>query len=312
MYKEILEKIKEFSSISIFHHQRPDGDCMFSCLALESFIHDNFKEKKVKIGGEEIYDLYPRNDKLSQKYINESLALVVDTSNSGRIDDLRALKAPFMIKIDHHPIVEQYGDINLVDVKASSCCEVIATMMFSREFKECILSENTCRYLYCGIIADTINFRTTNVTYKTMSIASKLIKKGNLDVSQLVENIMDKNLDSFNKTTAFRNYLKIENRFGYVVLTNSELQKLGLTPMEAKINIDEIGRIKDLMIWSVATEKDGLYDVSIRSKRGYVINSLCREYGGGGHVNAAATKQITKKQLDQMYEILSKMSLERH
>ena len=217
-----------------------------------------------------------------------------------------------MIKIDHHPSDDNYGDINQVEVRASACAEILARMFLSRAFKNLILSPETCRYLYCGLISDTINFRTTNVTYKTMSIASKLIKKGNLDVSQLVEYIMDKNLDSFNKTTAFRNYLKIENRFGYVVLTNAELQKLGLTPMEAKINIDEIGRIKDLMIWSVATEKDGLYDVSIRSKRGYVINSLCREYGGGGHVNAAATKQITKKQLDQMYEILSKMSLERH
>lgn len=312
MYKEILDKIKEFSSISIFHHQRPDGDCMFSCLALESFIHDNFPEKKVKIGGEEIYDLHPRNDKLSLKYIKESLALITDTSNSSRIDDLRALKASYLIKFDHHPIVEQYGDINLVNVKASSCCEVIANMLFSKEFKNLILSGMTCRYLYCGMIADTINFRTTNVTYKTMSIASKLIKRGNLDVAHLVEYIMDKDLVSFKKTTSFRNYLKIDNRFGYVVLKETDLQKLGLTHMEAKINIDEIGRIKDFMIWSVATEKDGLYDVSVRSKRGYVINTLCREYGGGGHVNAAATKQITKKQLQNMYDILSKMSLENH
>ncbi len=312
MYKEILDKIKEFSSISIFHHQRPDGDCMFSCLALESFINDNFPEKKAKIGGEEIYDLYPRNDKLSLKFIKESLALVTDTSNSARIDDLRALKAPFLIKFDHHPIVEQYGDINLVDVTASSCCEVIARMLLSRDFSNFVLSEKTCRYLYCGIIADTINFRTTNVTYKTMSIASKLIKKGNLDVAQLVEFIMDKDLDSFNKTTAFRNYLKIRNKFGYVVLSESELQKLGLSAMEAKINIDEIGRIKDLMIWSVATENEGLYDVSVRSKRGYIINSICRDYGGGGHINAAAAKQMTKKQLNQMYEILSNLSLETH
>lgn len=285
---------------------------MFSCLAFESFINDNFPEKKVKIGGEEIYDLCPRNDKLSLKFIKESLALVMDTSNSARIDDLRALNASFLIKFDHHPIVEQYGEINLVDAKASSCCEIIARMLLSRYFRDYVLSEKTCRYLYCGIIADTINFRTTNVTYKTMAIASKLIKKGNLDVAQLVEYIMDKDLDSFNKTTAFRNYLKIRNRFGYVVLSESELQKLELSPMEAKINIDEIGRIKNLTIWSVATEKEGLYDVSVRSKRGYIINSICRDYGGGGHNNAAATKQITKKQLNKMYEILSNMSLENH
>ena len=44
MYKPILDKIKEYDYITIYRHQRPDGDCMFSALALYEFLKDNYYE----------------------------------------------------------------------------------------------------------------------------------------------------------------------------------------------------------------------------------------------------------------------------
>ena len=303
MYQKILEKIKEFDSITIFRHQRPDGDCMFSSLGLYQFIRDNFPEKKVKIAGKDVYDIISRNDKISDRFIKDSLAIVLDTSNRDRIDDDRVSLSEFIIKIDHHPIVESYGNINHVEVKASACAQILARMFFSRSFKGLIISEKTCRYLYCGMISDTINFRTTNVTADTMLIASKLIRKGDLKISELVEYVMDKEIRQFQRSTSIRTKLKIENRFGYIILKESDLNYLNMTQMEAKNNIDEIGTIKDLCIWAIAIENQGRYDCSVRSKRGYTINQICREYGGGGHVNAAAVKNLDQKTLD---EFLSK------
>ncbi|MBQ1322545.1 MAG: DHH family phosphoesterase [Erysipelotrichaceae bacterium] len=304
MFKEILSVIQEYDKISIFRHVRPDGDCMFSAIALESFIHDNFPKKQVKIAGEDTYDVFQRNDKLSDSYIRNSLAIVVDTSSHDRIDDTRSLSAPFVIKIDHHPIEDKYGNINYVDPKAAACAEIIAEMFLSPAFKGMIISQNTCRYLYAGIIADTINFRTTNTSAKTLSIASKLVKKGNLDVASVVEYVMDKDLAYFKHSTKIRSKLKVKGHFGYIVLSKEQLDKIGVTNMEAKINIDEIGKIKEFNIWSIATENDGLYDVSVRSRRGYTINEICAHYGGGGHKNAAAAKKLTKKDLNEMYKIL--------
>ena len=65
MYKEILDKIKEFDQISIFRHQKPDGDAMFSALALYRFLKDNFPEKDIKVAGKDEYDLISRNDRMS-------------------------------------------------------------------------------------------------------------------------------------------------------------------------------------------------------------------------------------------------------
>ena len=308
MYETILDKIERSDKISIFRHQRPDGDAMFSALALYRFLKDNFPEKDIKVAGEDKYDLISRNDRISLKFIKESLAFVLDTSTSDRIDDERALEAPYIIKIDHHPIDAPYGQINLVDAKASACAEVLAKMFLSESFRKFILSEKTCEYLYSGIVTDTINFRTTNVTAGTLQTASRLIEKGDLKVAEIVEFLMDKSIEDYQKTTKIRTRLKIDGHFGYIIFTEKDLERLGMDQMQAKNNIDEIGRIKDLRIWSIATQNDGLYDVSVRSKRGLVINEVCAAYGGGGHKNAAACKKLSRKQLKTMYETLHEMS----
>ena len=46
MFKEILEKIKEFNTIIIHRHLRPDGDCIGSQFGLKYLIEENFPEKK--------------------------------------------------------------------------------------------------------------------------------------------------------------------------------------------------------------------------------------------------------------------------
>ena len=110
------------------------------------------------------------------------------------------------------------------------------------------------------------------------------------------------------KITKLRSYLKIKERFGYIILTEKELEEIGFDPYEAKNHISEIGTIKDLMIWIFAVKVGTKYDVSIRSKRGYVINSICEKYGGGGHANAAGIKQIPRKQLNELKKELIELS----
>ena len=308
MYKDLLDKIIEYDDIVIFRHIKPDGDCMFSALALFQFIKDNFKNKKVKIAGEEIYDIISRNDKVSDNFIRKALVIVVDTATGARIDDQRYQNGAYIIKIDHHPIIEQYGDLNIVDSSAASCTQILASIFFSKAFKDLYLSEKVCEYLYCGLVTDTINLRTTNTASRTLSIASKLVKRGQLNISDLVEYVTDIDLDTYQKVTRIRTHLQVKEHFGYIILDETDLQALGMSGTEAKNNIDEIGKIKDLNIWAFAVENKSRYDVSVRSKRGYKINDSCSRYKGGGHANAAAAKQLEKGDLDALFQELVELS----
>lgn len=44
--KQILNKIKEYDSIIIVRHQRPDGDCIGSALGLKAILRDTFPKKE--------------------------------------------------------------------------------------------------------------------------------------------------------------------------------------------------------------------------------------------------------------------------
>lgn len=308
MYKELLDKINEFDKITIFRHARPDGDCMFSSLALYYFLKDNYKNKNVKLCGFEKYDIESKIEKVSNKFISDSLAIVLDTATIERIDDNRIINSKYIIKIDHHPVVQNYGNINIVKPNYSSTCELLAEILLSNLFNKYSRSENVYRYLYSGIITDTLNFRTSNVSDKTLLIASKLVKYGNLKPSNIVEYLTDVDLQTYSKITLLRNKLNVNNKFGYIKLNKKDLSKIGFEPIEAKNHIDEIGCIKDLNVWAFAVENNGGWDCSIRSKRAYIVNKIAEKYNGGGHANACAVKHLNASELNKMFKELLEIS----
>lgn len=308
MYKNLLDYIKSYDKITIFRHCNPDGDCVFSQLALYTFLKDNFKYKQIKVCGFEKYDLICKNDKVSNAFIKESLAFALDTSNIERIDDKRIELSSKIIVIDHHPQTRTYGDINIIKANYASTSEILAEILLSKQFNEYTLSDLVCKYLYCGIIADTINFKTNNTTAKTLEIACKIAKKGNLEISNLVNWIFNINLNTFNQISQIRNYLKTDNKFGYILLNKKDLNKINISSKQAKNNIDVIGNINELNVWAFAVENDGKYDCSVRAKKGYIINKICQKYGGGGHSYAAATKNMSFSNLKSMFKELIELS----
>ena len=307
MYEKILNKINEFENIAIFRHAKPDGDCMFSSMALYYFLKDNFN-KKIKLGGFDKFDLLSKNDKISDNFIQNALIFVLDTATDNRIDDFRAMAGKYIIKIDHHPGNNDFGDLNIVNPECSSTCELLADIFLSKKFKDFKYSDKVYEYLYSGIVTDTLNFRTTNVTANTLLIASKIIEKGNFKPSNIVEKIMDINLSNYYKINEIRKNLVVEDKFGYIKLNSKQIKKLEMDSNQAKNNIDVIGNIKEFNIWAFAVENNGKWDCSIRSKRQYIINNVAAKYRGGGHPNAAAVKQLTNIEINNLFNELIKMS----
>ena len=100
-----------------------------------------------------------------------ALVIVTDTANTPRIDDDRYDKGDFLIKIDHHPNDEAYGDLLLVDTSASSASEIVTDWALTLGLS---LSDAAARVLYNGIVGDTGRFLYPSTTPKTLQIAAKL------------------------------------------------------------------------------------------------------------------------------------------
>ena len=307
MYNKIFKKIEEYKNICIFRHVRPDGDATFAQFALASFIKDNFKNKNVKICGNDEYDLLPYSYIPKTSYISNSLVFVLDTSNSNRIDGLDALKGDYIIKIDHHPSNDNYGNINISNPLACSTCEVLASIFYSN--KKYIVSNKTATYLYSGILTDSNCFTTSNTTSDSLYYASRLTKDGKFDISSLNNYLFSKSINEFNSVTNFRKNLIINKSVGYVILDTDKLNSQHMSKDEAKNSVDEFKYINGLKIWAVFAEdrKNKLYDGSIRSKSLYVINDICSKYNGGGHKNACGVKGLTLKQVKALIKDLSKI-----
>ena len=78
-----------------------------------------------------------------------------------------------LIKIDHHPNEDPYGDLVWVDTEASAASEMIYE--FAKEMG-LSLNDGTARLLFAGIVGDTGRFFYPSTTEKTFLFAGELIQ----------------------------------------------------------------------------------------------------------------------------------------
>lgn len=133
-FETILDKIKAHQTIIIHRHQNPDPDALGSQAGLKEIIAQNFPDKKVLMTGfdEPSLTWISQMDQVTDKDYKEALVIITDTANRPRIDDERYTLGQCLIKIDHHPNDDVYGDFYYVDTSASSASEIIADFAFSQ------------------------------------------------------------------------------------------------------------------------------------------------------------------------------------
>lgn len=107
--------------------------------------------------------------------------VTVDTPDYGALGTLFSANTEFFydrptINIDHEPANEQYGNLNCVDITATSTAEVMHALLKSTG--EHFLSEEIATCLLAGIISKTRSFKTASVTPRTLDIASELVSAG--------------------------------------------------------------------------------------------------------------------------------------
>src|SRR3989344_4830046 len=90
------------------------------------------------------------------------------------------------INIDYSPNNEYFGNLNLVDLTSSSTAEIIYGLI--KDFNENLIDENIATCLLAGLITNTKNFKTLNVTPKTLNNASLLIAQG-AKRDQIIQNL---------------------------------------------------------------------------------------------------------------------------
>ncbi|HEO3203127.1 TPA: bifunctional oligoribonuclease/PAP phosphatase NrnA [Streptococcus agalactiae] len=301
IFQQILDKIKEYDTIIIHRHMRPDPDALGSQIGLRDIIRHNFPKKKVLATGfdEPTLAWIAKMDQVTDQDYQGALVVVTDTANTPRIDDERYKKGDFLIKIDHHPNDEVYGDLSYVDTNASSASEIVTDFALSCDL---LLSTSAARVLYNGIVGDTGRFLYPATTSKTLKIASKL-REFDFDFSAMARQI-----DSFPfKIAKLQGFifeqLKIDkNGAACVTLTQEDLKRFDVTDAEIAAIVGVPGKIDIVESWAIFVEQsDGHYRVRLRSKS-HIINEIAKRHNGGGHPLASGANSYSLEENQAIYQ----------
>ncbi|WP_062355131.1 DHH family phosphoesterase [Bacillus kwashiorkori] len=285
---EILLKIREYEKIIIHRHIRPDPDAYGSQGGLAKIIQESFPAKQVFTVGDNEETLLFLNtmDEVPDEMYEGALVIVCDTANQERISDQRYKKGDYLIKIDHHPNEDPYGDLYWVDTGASSTSEMIYELYLFGKSNGLKLTTEAAELLYAGIVGDTGRFLYPSTTDKTFSYASELVKYP-FSRNELYDKMyeMKPNMVKL-KGYIYQNFEIIGNGVAKVLISKEMLAKYQLRAAEASLLVSSLGNIAGLKAWAFFIEEEDQIRVRLRSK-GPVINGIAKKYEGGGHPLAA-------------------------
>lgn len=306
MYNEIVSKIKEYDTIVIARHIGVDPDALCSQLALRDAIKLTYPEKKViAIGtGSAKFAHIGRLDRLER--VKDALLIVADTPDKKRVDSVDFTQFKASIKIDHHPFVEKFCNIELIEDEATSTCEIIMKLISETELK---CDRGVAELLYMGLVSDSNRFLFNSSTYKTFEIVSKYLKEYKFDIANIYQKLYLRPLSE----VRLEGYISLnmnvtENNLGYIIITDEVINNFEVDSASAGNMINNFNFIKEVLVWATITEdvKNDQYRVSIRS-RGPEINKVAESHGGGGHKYASG---VRVKTVDEAMAVMKDLDLE--
>ena len=232
--------------------------------------------------------------------------IVLDTPDIRRIDGIVLDNYKNIIKIDHHPIVDVYADIEHIDDNSSSTCQLILEFALINRLK---ITEDIAKNVYLGIVSDTGRFMHSYTSQKTFELVNILLKKSKLDFTLLYEQLYMRPLNEVRfQGYIYENMEVTDNGLAYIKITDNILKEYGVDSASAGNIISELKCIDEILIWVFFTEdkKSNLIRANIRS-RGPAINEIAAIYGGGGHKLASGARLVSWEQVKNLIDDLDEV-----
>ncbi len=302
MLKEIFKQIKKYDNIVIARHIGVDPDALASQVALRESIKKTFPDKNVLAVGASStrFSYFPKLDKTID--LDNAMLIVVDTPDKRRIDISNFDDFKYYIKIDHHPFIEEYANIEYIDDKASSASELIYRLIDETKL---IMDEEIAKTIFLGMVSDTNRFL-FSTSSNTFKVASELLKDYNLNLPELYSNIFMRPLSEVRLQGYIAENMKVtENGLGSVKITNDIMTKYGVDVGSAGNLVNNFNYIEEVIVWVTVSEdvKNNLIKLNIRS-RGPIINHIAEKYNGGGHHFASGARVTCMEEADSLLEEL--------
>jgi bifunctional oligoribonuclease and PAP phosphatase NrnA len=276
------------SRILIVSHIRPDGDAVGSMLGLGLALQETGKTVQMVLG-----DGVPSSerhltgsDQVRHKPEGEfDLIIVVDCSDLDRVGEtLNGYGKPDW-NIDHHITNLNFGRLNLIQADAASTAEMLAELIPAWDLP---LPAGVVSALLTGILTDTIGFRTSNVSPKTLRIAADLMEAGGNIHGLYYHALLQRSYQAARYWGQGLSKLKREGRMVWTTLTASDRRSAEYCGRDDADLINVVSAIDDTDVSLIFVEQNRSHvKVSWRSQPGFDVSQIALRFGGGGHKAAA-------------------------
>ena len=223
------------------------------------------------------------------------LIIILDTADLDMLGSLYDDNAEIfyktpVINIDHHASNDYYGKVNLVDLTATSTCEILTSIVEALGEEKTLIDEDIATALLTGIITDTGSFQNANTTPKSFTVAAQLIAQG-AQQQKIIKNVYKtKQLSTLRLWGRLLAQIREdkEHKFIWSLVSLRDLEQTGAEEGEISGAIDELlTSAPSAEIIVLLSERESCIDGNIRTTKGVNAIEIAQMFGGGGHSRAA-------------------------
>jgi phosphoesterase RecJ-like protein len=291
-FAQAIEKLKG-QKVAVLGHQRPDGDCIGSTVAVVRML----KSQGIEAIGLN-RDTTPATLEafvgdtpmaLAEDFTPDGhIAVSVDCADFKRVGDrLNELFPEVALNVDHHISNKLYGAENIVIGSACACAEILAGFYLDNGYE---IDTVTAQALYVGIATDTGQFRFPSTTPATFEIARRLCECGAQPAVAAYE-LYER--ESFAKIKLLQHFLdsltlEFDNRVCVGLIEDGVYDDCGASIDDSEGLVDYARSIEGVEIGVLIEDRAGALKGSLRAKDPkYRVDQIAKQFGGGGHACAA-------------------------
>lgn len=292
-FEEYLLDSKE---ILLLTHKNPDGDALGSLLALYQVLQR--AGKSVTPGcldpAPATFKFLPEQEKIINEFDANAFDLVIildcgDIHQTGFQDSKPELfdGSRKLVKIDHHEVGGEFGDVKLVNSEFSATCSIL-TYLFD-EILHVPISPNIATCLLTGISTDTGSFKHSNTKPTTLRLAAKLLRKG-ANNAAIAKNIYQSTPISALKLwgNVLQSLKQTKEGVTLAVAQRQDFESSAAKDEDLAGVVDYVNAVPDAKFSILLSERNGLVKASLRTQHPEAdVAKVASAFGGGGHVKAA-------------------------
>jgi phosphoesterase RecJ-like protein len=311
---DVVEEIRAADRFLLTTHEGPDGDALGSLLATHKLLQQLGKDSVMFLAAKEFplpveYRFLSLEEVFHEPPVDlvDRLVVFLDCGNIDRmpVDFLRRDDAR-ILNIDHHHDNTRFGNVNLVDTRASCTAQILYRLarLLGAE-----ITPDIATALYVALVTDTGRFMYENTGPDSHRMAAELIEAG-VDVHDIYRRLYERvPIEKLHLVArAVERIQRLDEcRLAVTYISAEDYLETGANESLTEGIIDHVRALEGAEVAAMVRDKsDGgahARKVSLRSATGTVdVSAIAQRHGGGGHPRAAGFS--TDLSYDELLKVL--------